>query len=352
MVSAPTTVLTPRERLLRALASQPVDRPPAWIMRQAGRYLPEYRALREQHDFRACLRSPALAAEITLQPLRRFPLDAAIVFSDILVLLEASGLDVRFDGGDGPRIEPALRDGDTSRLRRVDPERDLAYVAATLQAVRDELGGDRALLGFAGAPYTLACYAVDGGSQDEFRETRILMHRDPRRFDDLLATLAEAAAAHLVMQVRAGADAVQLFDTWAGALGAEDYRARVAPHVRQVVTRVQQAGGRVILFIKDGAHLVEEAIASGADAVAVDWRTDMARAAAAAAGRCALQGNLDPIALFARSEEIRRRVSSVHEAVAGRTGHVFNLGHGILPTTPLSGVEAFLAAVAGLESAR
>ena len=316
-------------------------------MRQAGRYLPEYRALRERHPFLECVRAPELAAELTLQPMQRFPLDAAIVFSDILIVLEAMGLSVEFPPG-GPRVTPRLADASAAGLRRPDAARDLGYVADALRLVREKLGPDRALLGFAGAPFTLACYAIEGGGSRDFAAVRSLLHAQPRRFGELLARLADAVGDLLVLQVEAGADAVQLFDTWAGALSREDYAAHVAPHARAIVRRVHDAGGRIILMVKDGGHVVEEMIASGADCIGLDWRVDLAATARTAAGRCSIQGNLDPAVLFAPDAVIRARVDAIHADVGGRTGHVLNLGHGILPGTPIEGVEAFLAAVASL----
>jgi uroporphyrinogen decarboxylase len=336
-----------RARYLKALAGEPVDRPPAWIMRQAGRYLPEYRALRAEHSFLECVHEPSLAVEITLQPLRRFPLDAAIVFSDILIVLEALGQEVTFPKG-GPRIAPALEDADLACLRQPDPERDFAYLATALRMLREELGDERALLGFAGAPFTLACYAVQGAGSKDWAAVRKLMYGEPERFGALLERISDCVAELLLLQLRSGADAVQLFDTWAGTLSLEDYRRIVAPGVKRIVDRVHEAGGKIVLYQKDGAHLLEEAIASGADAVGLDWRVDPGRAAELAQGRCALQGNMDPGLLFAPPEEIEGRVRAIHEAIGGRTGHVFNLGHGIMPSAPIAGVEAFLAAVAAL----
>ena len=336
-----------RTRYLKALAGEAVDRPPAWIMRQAGRYLPEYRELRSQHSFLECVHEPSLAVEITLQPLRRFPLDAAIVFSDILIVLEALGQDVAFPPG-GPRITPALENAELDRLREPEPEKDFAYLARALEMLRAELGDDRALLGFAGAPFTLACYAVQGAGSKDWAAVRRLMYGEPERFAALLERIGDCVAELLLLQLRSGADAVQLFDTWAGTLSLEDYRRIVAPGVKRIIDRVHEAGGKIVLYQKDGAHLLEEAIRSGADAVGLDWRVDAGRAAELAQGRCALQGNMDPGLLFAPAEEIQRRVRAIHDAVGGRTGHVFNLGHGIMPSAPIAGVEAFLSAVAGL----
>jgi uroporphyrinogen decarboxylase len=342
--------LTSRQRYLAALECRPVDRPPAWMMRQAGRYLPEYRALRARHPVLDCVHRPELAAEITLQPMRRFPLDAAIVFSDILIVLEAMGLDVQFPAG-GPTIAPTLSDGDLSRLQRVDARRDFAWLGDALRLVREGLGGgktDRALIGFAGAPWTLACYAIEGRGSKDFAAARGLLYSRPDVMGDLLARCADVVADLLVLQLRAGADAVQLFDTWGGMLSSEDYRTHVLPHVAGIVRRVRAEGGRIVVFVKDGEHLTTDLLSSDPTALGFDWRADMTSAASHAAGRCAIQGNLDPAALLGSPAGIRRRVEAIHDAVGGRTGHVFNLGHGILPSTPTSAVDVFLAAVDAL----
>ena len=343
----PRTSWTPRERYLDALACRPVDRPPAWLMRQAGRYLPEYRELRSGHAFLECVHDPKLAAEITLQPMRRFPLDAAIVFSDILIVLEAMGLDVQFPEG-GPRIAPTLDDGGLARLRDVDAGAAFAWLGEALVRVRDGLGPDRALIGFAGAPWTLACYAIEGGGSKDFARARSLLATRPQEAQRLLGRLSDVVADLLVLQLRAGADAVQLFDTWGGMLSAEDYRQHVLPHVQRIIQRVKDAGGRVVLFVKDAAHLHDEVFESGADALGFDWREDLRRVAVRAAGRCAVQGNVDPAVLLSTPDAVRRRVVAAHEAVGGATGHVMNLGHGVLPPTPPQNVEVFLEAVAGL----
>lgn len=255
---APTTS---RERYLDALACRPVDRPPAWIMRQAGRYLPEYREMREKTEFLERVHDPALATEVTMQPMRRFPLDAAIVFSDILIVNDAMGQEVRFPAG-GPRLSPALGELEgrelLDALKPVNAKEDFAFLAETLRRVRGELGEDRALLGFAGAPFTLACYALEGGGSKDFASTRRLMHSDPETFAALLEKLGDAVSELLLLELDAGADAVQLFDTWAGQLTGQDYARHVAPSVERIIARVHEAGGKVILYQRDGAHLLEQ----------------------------------------------------------------------------------------------
>ena len=330
------------------------------MMRQAGRYLPEYRELRSRNDFLDCVHDPDLAAELTLQPLRRFRFDAGILFCDILIVLEAMGLRVDFPAG-GPQVHPTLEGLDFSKLRKVDAEDAFSFVREALQLVRrgiegDEhvVGHDRALLGFAGAPFTLACYAVEGGgSSKEFSKVRTLMRQQPERFDELLSRLSDVIADLLVLQVDAGADAVQLFDTWGGLLSEHDWRKRVAPHVTRIVERVHAAGGRCIVYVKDTSHLVPAILGTGCDAMGVDWRTDLAACAELAAARsrpCAVQGNIDPTVLFAPTGVIRAEVERARSAVAGTTGHIVNLGHGVLPGTPVSGVAAFVEAATSSEA--
>ncbi len=319
------------------------------MMRQAGRYLPEYRQLRARHAFLDCVHRPELAAELTLQPLRRFPFDAGIVFSDILVVLEAMGLGVSFGEG-GPRISPTLGDGDLSRLRRPDAPRDFAFIAEALRLVRAGIASDagiadhdRALIGFAGAPFTLACYAIEGSGSKDFSTTRAFMYAQPAAFEELMSRFAGAAADLLVEQLRAGADAVQLFDTWGGTLSRADYATHVLPHVVGIVERVHAEGGRIVLFIRDSGHLLDLALSTGADGIGIDWRADVADAASRIGPRAALQGNLDPALLFAPPALIRTRVAELRDAV-GSCAHVLNLGHGVLPGTPIEGVAAFVDA--------
>lgn len=357
----PTDEMTSRQRYLAALDCKPVDRPPAWMMRQAGRYLPEYRELRARHSFLDCLHQPELAAEVTLQPMKRFPLDAAIIFSDILIVPHAMGLDLTFPTG-GPQLHPTLADGDLSRLRPVNAERDFAWLMDALRLVRRGLGPERAglsqeragvsqeraLIGFAGAPWTLLCYAIEGRGSKDWGRARSFLYSRPDVAGDLLERFSVVVADLLVAQLRAGADAVQLFDTWGGMLSAADYRKHVLPHVAGIVRRVRAEGGRIVVFVKDAEHLEADLLDLEPTALGHDWRVDMAAAAERAAGRCAIQGNLDPAALSAPPAEIHRRVRVIHDAVGGRTGHVFNLGHGITPDTPISGVEAYLEAVGAL----
>ena len=347
--------LTPRKRFLAALAGQPVDRPPVWIMRQAGRYLPEYRALRAQHEFLEMVHTPELAAEVTLQPLRRFGLDAAILFSDILTIPEAMGIKVDFPEG-GPVLAPVVRTAaDVARLHPVDARVALGYVGDALRLVRQQVGERHAVLGFSGAPFTLACYLVEGKGSRTFEHVKAMLYRTPDLMRALLDRLADAVIDYLQLQLDAGADAVQLFDTWAGELSAADYDAVVRPSTLRIVETIASRGGRILVFARHPGHLLASTIGLGAHGLGLDHRVELRTAAALSAvqagRRPALQGNLDPIELFAPPAHIERRVRQMHadvHSVAGGPGWIANLGHGVIPSTPIEGVEAFIAAVHGL----
>jgi len=331
---------TERPLLLRALAGESVPRPPVWFMRQAGRYLPEYRAIRGDHDFLTMCYDPALAAEVTLQPLRRYPLDAGIVFSDILLPLQAMGADLEFIPGRGPVINNPVRTADDARaLRDFDPERDLA---ATMETIRlCTAAADVPILGFAGAPFTMACYLIEGSGSRNWIEVKRLMYSDPKTFGSLLNRIADAVGDHLQAQVNAGAAAVQLFDTWAGALSPADFRRWALPASKRALDRV--TGAPRIFFTKDSASFLPWLSEIGADVIGLDWRMDMAQARAVL-GDTPVQGNLDPSVLHAPHDEIHRQVHAIIEA-AGPRGHVFNLGHGITPEVPPEGVAAAIDAV-------
>jgi uroporphyrinogen decarboxylase len=342
-----------RRRFLSALHGEPVDRPPVWLMRQAGRYLPEYRAVRERHGFLQMVHAPEVAAEITLQPVRRFGMDAAILFSDILTVPEALGVTVEFPEG-GPRLQPTVRSlMDLERLDGRNLLERLQFVADAVTATRAGLGEKHALLGFAGAPWTLACYLVEGQGTKTFERIRTLIYTDPVFLRALLDRLADAVAELLLLQLAAGADAVQLFDTWAGELRAEEYAAFAAPATRKVLERVQTVG-KVILFARHSGHLLPATLALRADGYGLDARIDLAAAATMATGtngqRPALQGNLDPVELYAPASHIAERVRALHAATQGR-GWIANLGHGVTPGTPVDGVGAFVEAVKALGQA-
>lgn len=323
--------------LLKALRREPVPRTPIWLMRQAGRCLPEYRALKEEHGFLKMATQPDLAAEVTLQPIRRFAWDGAILFADILTPLVP--LDFGIEFAPGPRIARPLRDeDDLVKLKRL-PEEALEHVSEALRLVRDGLPEETALLGFAGAPFTLAAYLLDGGGSRDHACLRQALYGRPRFFTRLLERLAELGAAYLDLQVRAGAEAVQLFDTWGGLLAEPEYRRFALPAAQRAL---QGVAGRVpcVYLVKDGAHLLEAAAESGADALSLDWRIPLDEARTRLGPEMAVQGNLDPGALLGTPETVRAAAREVLERNGGRPGHVFNLGHGVLPATPLENLSA------------
>ncbi len=339
--------LSSRERFLAACRRETDGAaPPAWVMRQAGRYLPEYRALRGERPFLELVRTPELAAELTCQPLRRFDMDAAVIFSDILVPPAAMGLEVEFVAGDGPRVSPPVRGrADVARLHSFEPEEDTAFLARALEAVRRELGPAKALIGFCGAPFTTASYMIEGGSSRSFEHTKALMYSEPEVFRALLERIVDALVPYLAMQVRAGADAVQLFDSWGGALDASAYRRLVLPATRRLVQGAKASGAPVILYVNGAGHLLELLAATEADVVGLDWRVDPAEAIARIGGRVALQGNLDPCSLFAPPDVVRAEAERVLDAFAGQRGYVFNLGSGILPGTPIASMETLFETI-------
>ena len=315
-------------------------------MRQAGRYLPEYRALRAQHGFLELCKTPALAAEVTLLPIRRFPVDAAILFADILLILEPMGVGLEFARGDGPVIHRPVRTrDDVGRLARVAAESALGFVLETIRAVRGELAGRVPLVGFAGAPFTLASYLIEGRGSRDYVHTKTLMYGDPEAWHTLMQRLTEATVDYVRAQIAAGAEAVQLFDSWVGCLGPDDYRTYVLPHMRTALGAIAAAGVPVIHFGTGTGALLELMRDAGGDVIGLDWRVDLGEAWRRLGPTVGVQGNLDPAALFAPADEIRRQVARILERAGGRPGHVFNLGHGVLPDTPVAHVAALIDAV-------
>jgi uroporphyrinogen decarboxylase len=339
------------DRLIRALLRQPVDRTPVWMMRQAGRYLPEYRATREKAgSFMGLCRSPELACEVTLQPLERFDLDAAILFSDILTIPDAMGLGLYFSEGEGPLFERPVRGAAAiDSLGRPDPEDDLRYVMDAVRAIRSALGGRVPLIGFSGSPWTLATYMVEGGSTKNFARVKSMMYQEPRLMHRLLEKVSDSVTAYLNAQVAAGAQALMIFDTWGGVLTPRDFRHFSLEYMRRIVAGlVREAAGRqvpVILFSKGVGHLLGEMVASGTDALGVDWTLDLADARRLVDDRVALQGNLDPCVLYASPERIREEVARVLASYGSGPGHVFNLGHGIHPNIDPAHAEVLVDAV-------
>lgn len=314
-------------------------------MRQAGRYLPEYREVRRRVDFLELCRTPDLAAEVSLQPFRRFQPDGVIFFSDILVPVAAMGARVEFGDG-GPHLaEPVRSADDVRRLRRFDPALEIPYTGEILGRLRRETGDDAAVLGFTGAPWTLACYLVEGGGSKSFAAIKSIMGRDAPALRRLLDLLADVVADVLSFQVASGAQAVQLFDTWAGELAPEDYREWALPYVIRAIAGTRRDGAPVILYINGCATLLEEMATSGADVLSLDWRLPLTQARQRIPGR-ALQGNLDPGVLLGPPEEVWRRTRAMIEQTGGQA-HVVNLGHGVLPETPVESVQAFFGAARG-----
>ncbi len=345
------------DRLLRALLRQPVDRTPVWMMRQAGRYLPEYRKLRaEAGSFMGLATRPELACEVTLQPLRRYPLDAAILFSDILTIPDAMGLGLKFETGEGPRFERPVRDeAAIAALPAIEPESQLGYVMDAVRLIRRELDGAVPLIGFSGSPWTVATYMVEGGSSRGFPVIKRMAYERPDLLHRLLDQLTSATVAYLNAQVAAGAQAVMVFDTWGSALTPAAYREFSLAYLQRIVDEVtREAEGRrvpVVLFTKGAGPLLADMAAAGCDALGVDWTTDLASARTYTGDRVALQGNLDPAILLARPEVIRAEVGKVLESYGRGPGHVFNLGHGITPDVDPAHAGAMIESVVELSPA-
>jgi uroporphyrinogen decarboxylase len=340
---------------LRALKRQPVDRTPVWMMRQAGRYLPEYKATRARAgDFMSLCRNPELCCEVTLQPLDRFGLDAAILFSDILTIPDAMGLGLRFVEGEGPVFDRPLRDAHAiEQLGVPDPETDLRYVMDAVRTIRGALGSRLPLIGFAGSPWTLATYMIEGAGGSGFHTIKRMAYDAPEALDSLLAKLAASVSLYLEAQQRAGADALMIFDTWGGVLSPADYvqfslepMARIVEHLKRVAPETP-----VILFTKNGGQHLEAMAETGCDALGLDWTTDVGAARSRVGTQVALQGNLDPTWLLAEPARIETAVARVLDSYGKGPGHVFNLGHGILQQTPPEHAAAMIEAVRSLSPA-
>jgi len=329
------------DTLLRALALQPTEHPPIWLMRQAGRYLPEYNATRAKAgSFLTLAKTPALATEVTLQPLERFPLDAAILFSDILTIPDAMGLGLAFSEGEGPRFAHPLRDErEVAALAAPDPTAELRYVLDAVREIRRALADRLPLIGFAGSPFTLACYMIEGSGSDDWRAVKAMRHARPELLHKILSVNAQAVAAYLRAQIEAGIHVAMIFDTWGGVLAYEDYVPFSLEYTRGIV---RQLNVPTILFTKGGNPWLREMIASGVSAVGLDWTSDARAARKLAAGRVALQGNLDPAVLFAPESAVRAAARRVLDAFGPAPGYIFNLGHGIPPTAPVQAVAALV----------
>jgi len=330
---------------LQACRREPTPYTPIWLMRQAGRYMPEYRALRERVPFLTLCKSPDLAAQVTIQAVERLGVDAAIIFADILLIVEPMGAGLEFAKGDGPVIHRPVRCGhDVDGLREVEVEESLSFVFEAVRLARAGLSSRVPLIGFSGAPFTVASYLIEGGSSRNYIETKRLMYGDPGAWRALMERLVGVIAAYVNGQIAAGAQAIQLFDSWIGCLSPADYRTFILPHMQALFQKITP-GTPVIHFGVETAGLLELLTEAGGDVIGVDWRIDLATAWRRIGFDHAVQGNLDPVALFAPREELRRQVQRVLQTVAGRPGHIFNLGHGILPQTPVENVVALIEMV-------
>ena len=334
-----------RQRFLAAAAGQPLDRPPIWVMRQAGRYLPEYRALKAKSSFLEMVRTPELAAEVTLQPLRRFALDAAIIFSDILVIPEALGQGYKFRDEGGIAMEWRLDNrAQLDRLQVDGVASRLDYMAQSLARVKAELKGEKALLGFGGSPWTLATYMVEGGSSEDFSRIKELFFTDRPFFDALMEKLTAAVIEYFHMQIRAGADAIQIFDSWGGIIAGQDYEAASLRWMRQIIAAMPK-DFPVILYAKGCPMQLTDMAFSGAKVLGVDWTVDLGVVRRLVPDNVALQGNLDPVLMNTTPEIVRREATRLLETMRGAKGHIFNLGHGIMPQAKVECMEALVETV-------
>ncbi|HLP17354.1 MAG TPA: uroporphyrinogen decarboxylase [Bacteroidota bacterium] len=333
--------------LLRALRRESVERTPVWFMRQAGRYLPEYRAVRAKTDFLTLCKTPELASEVTIQPVDLVNVDAAIIFSDILVVPEAMGMELIVEEGKGgPRFPSPVRSrAEIDKLSEIDPASSLKYVMDALRLTRTRLENRVPLIGFSGSPWTLASYMVEGRGSKSFRYIKELVYSNPSDAHALLSKLAQSVARYLSCQIDAGAQTVQIFDTWGGILAPEEFEEFSLRYIREVVSEVKKKGVPVIVFCKDCGYALERIAATGADCVGLDWTTDIRTSRQRVGANVALQGNLDPTILFSTPARIEQGVRSILEKFGAGSGHVFNLGHGILPETPVENVRAFVEAV-------
>lgn len=331
----------PSSRFLRACARLPVDATPVWFMRQAGRYMPEYRAIRKKYSLLEIVQRPQVAAEVTLQPVQAMDIDAAILFADILLPLVPMGLNLEFVQGEGPLIHnPVRTDEDVARLRNLDAKSDLGHVLETIRLVRRELNGKVPLIGFCGAPFTTASYMIEGGPSRNFIHTKTLMYTAPEVWNRLMDKVAGALESYLLAQVEAGAQAVQMFDSWVGALNPQDYQQYVLPFSRRILSALRATGVPVIHFGTGTANLLESMKGAGGTVIGLDWRIPLDQGWNLLGDDIAVQGNLDPVSLFAPTAVLRQHVQDVLQRAGGRPGHIFNLGHGILQHTPVENVRA------------
>src|SRR2546422_3605169 len=325
----------PESRFVKACKAQPVDRTRVWFMRQAGRYMPEYRAVRKQYSLIEICKKPELAAEVTTTAAEALGVDAAIVFADLLLPLEVMGLPFHFSTGKGPVIEKPVRDAKDIERLRTDRAADLGYVAEAVRLVCKHFGSRLPVIGFCGAPFTLASYMIEGGGSRNYVHTKKLMYSSPETWDSLMRKLVAVVSEYAAEQVRAGADTIQIFDSWVGCLSVEDYRRYVLPHVTQLVKRLQKTGVPIIYFGTDSATLLPSMKEIGAEVIGLDWRIPLDTGWQSLSFKGSVQGNLDPVLLFAEWKQLQLRAEDILRRAAGRPGHIFNLGHGILPETPV-----------------
>ncbi len=323
------------EAFLRACRGEATRPVPVWLMRQAGRYLPAYQEIREKVDFLTLCKTPRLAVEVSLQPVDILGVDAAIVFSDILIPVEAMGMGLEFHEGEGPVLEPPIRtERDLKGLHPIDPALDLPFVLETIRILKKELSNRVPLIGFSGAPFTLAAYMIEGGTSRSFVNTKRMMFGSPLLFFQLMELITDVTISYLRAQIRAGVQAIQIFDTWAGILTREDYDVYALPYVSRIFKALEGSGVAGIYFVYNGGHLIESMARSGADVIGLDWRIDIETAVSRLGRDVTLQGNLDPCVLFLPEEEIKARIDSVLRQGRKARAHIFNLGHGILPEIP------------------
>ena len=345
------------DRLIQALLRKPVESTPVWVMRQAGRYLPEYRATREKTgSFMDLCKNPELACEVTLQPLERFELDAAILFSDILTIPDAMGLGLYFTEGEGPRFERPIKTArDIEKLGVPDPVTELRYVIDAVSLIRSELDGRVPLIGFSGSPWTLATYMVEGGGTKSFSKIKAMLYDEPALLHQLLEKISQSVTSYLNAQIQAGAQVIMIFDTWGGTLSTRDYADFSLQYMQKILSCLQREinGTRipVIMFTKGGGQWLEKTASIGCDAVGLDWTIDIGEARKRIGSKVALQGNMDPCVLYASPERIRQEVGSILESFGDGTGHVFNLGHGIHPEINPEHMQAMIQAVHELSPA-
>ncbi len=327
------------DRYINACRRERVDCTPVWIMRQAGRYLEEYRAIRTKHSFIETCKTPELAAEITLQPIRRFELDAAIIFADILLPLEKMGIDFEFTKDGGPQINTTVRTrSDVDKMRAINPLEEMSYLMDAIRLVKSELNGKVPLIGFSGAPFTLASYITEGGGSKNYVHTKTMMYRDPETWHLLMEKLTDMVILYLNDQIKAGVQAVQVFDSWVGCLSVADYREFVLPHQKRLMASLDKATPH-IHFAFGASHLLTPVKEAGGDIMGLDWRMNIDEAWQILNHETGVQGNLDPVALYGSRDYIKKRVKDILDRAGNRNGHIFNLGHGILPTAPNDNVK-------------